>query len=61
MGPRNHVRGYRNGLRGRLWIATLGPSRWSPLGGHETCESCAEAGGGDTCGHRHWGLRLGSL
>eukprot|EP00959_Pyramimonas_sp_CCMP1952_P029971 628772-Pyramimonas_sp.AAC.1 len=31
--------------------------RWSSLWGHDTCEGCAEIGGGDACEHRHWGLR----
>ena len=30
------------------------------LWGHETCERCAEMGGADACGRRHWDLRWNS-
>eukprot|EP00959_Pyramimonas_sp_CCMP1952_P471574 9498630-Pyramimonas_sp.AAC.1 len=29
--------------------------------GHEACEGCADMGGGDPCGHRHWGFWWSSL
>eukprot|EP00959_Pyramimonas_sp_CCMP1952_P413496 8664733-Pyramimonas_sp.AAC.1 len=49
LGPRNVGVVCRNGLRG------------SSLGGHETCEWCAEMSGADARGRRRWSLRWSYL
>eukprot|EP00959_Pyramimonas_sp_CCMP1952_P418272 8762649-Pyramimonas_sp.AAC.2 len=57
MGPRSVCGVCQSLWRGRMWTALLGPSAellW------ETCEGCADMGGGDACGLRHWDLRWSS-